>query len=137
MVCYVNGHHADEDTIMLRSLLAASAIAALALAASAPQATAQDRKPAPPPSAGAGAHPSSGYYRRAPQVRGFVQRRGGYSYGASDVANTAGDSRVQFGATNWYRNPYLDRQSRSGPFDHGFFWDSGVSPRGGNSPYQN
>jgi hypothetical protein len=121
---------------MLRSLLAASALSALALAA-APAVVAQDRKAAPPPSAGAGAHPSSVYYRRAPQVRGFVQRRGGYSYSASDVANTAGDSRVQFGSTNSHRNPYLDRQSRSGPFDHGFFWDSGVSPRGGNSPYQN
>jgi hypothetical protein len=132
---------------MLRSLLAASALTALALTLTLTLsltltlansgAMAQDRKAAPPPNAGAGAHPSSGYYRRAPQVRSFVQRRGGYSYSATDVANTADDSRVQFGSTNSYRNPYLDRQSRSGPFDHGFFWDSGVSPRGGNSPYQN
>jgi hypothetical protein len=120
----------------MRARLAVISVSAL-LASGATSVTAQERKSAPPPAATAGAHPSSGYYRRAPQVRGFVQRRGGYSYGASDVANTAGDSRVQFGSTNWYRNPYLDRQSRSGPFDHGFFWDSGVSPRGGNSPYQN
>ena len=124
---------------MLRSLLAASAVtlATLVLSTFAPAAMAQDRKAAPPPTAGAGAHQASGYYRRAPQVRGFVQRRGGYSYSSTDVANTGNDSRVQFGSTNWYRNPYLDRQSRSGPFDHGFFWDSGVSPRGGNSLYQN
>jgi hypothetical protein len=122
---------------MRQSYLSLIAVSALSIVTLSPAADAQDRKAAPPPTAGAGAHPSSGYYRRAPQVRGFVQRRGGYSYSASDVANTGSDSRVQFGSTNWYRNQYLDRQSRSGPFDHGFFWDSGVSPRGGNSPYQN
>lgn len=122
---------------MARSLLAVSAVLALGLAAGLTPASGEQRKQAPDPAAGAGGHPASRYYRRAPQVRGFVQRRGGYSYTASDIANTAGDSRFLFGPTNTYRNQYLDRQSRSGPFDHGFFWDSGVSPRGGNSPYPN
>ena len=120
---------------MLRALLPASLIGAALLIGT--PAVAQEKKPAPAATAGAGAHPASGYYRRAPQVRGFVQRRGGYSYGRDDVINTYGDSRVQFGSNNSYRSPYLDRQSRSGPFDHGFFFDSGVSPRGGNSPYPN
>ena len=120
---------------MLRALLPASLIAAVLLAAA--PAVAQDKKPAPAPTAGAGAHPSSGYYRRAPQVRGFVQRRGGYSYTREDVINTYGDSRVQFGSNNAYRNPALDRQTRSGPFDHGFFFDSATSPRGSNSSYPN
>lgn len=84
-----------------------------------------------------GGHPASGYYRKAPQVRGFVQRRGGYSYSASDVINTYSNNRALYGSTNTYRNPYLDLQTRSGPFDHGFFFDSGVLPRGGNSPYPN
>lgn len=120
---------------MLHVLIPACLIAA-ALVVSTP-AGAQEKKPTSAPAAGAGAHPASGYYRRAPQVRGFVQRRGGYSYGRNDVINTYSDSRVQFGSTNSYRSPYLDLQSRSGPFDHGFFFDSGVSARGGNSPYPN
>ncbi len=120
----------------MKCSLVVAAMATLVTLLGAGAATANDRK-TPPAAVDGGSHPASRYYRRAPQVRSFVQRRGGYSYAASDVANTAGDSRVQFGSTNAYRNPYLDRQSRSGPFDHGFFFDSGVSPRGGNSPYQN
>ena len=82
-----------------------------------------------------GGHRASSYYRKAPQVRGFVQRRGGYSYSYSDVINTYGNNRSLYGSTNTYRNPYLDLQSRSGPFDHGFFFDSGITSRGGNAPY--
>jgi hypothetical protein len=63
--------------------------------------------------------------------------RGGYSYAPSDTINTYGDSRTKYGSTNSYRDPMTDRQTRFGPFDHGFFFDSGIEPRGGNSPYQN
>jgi hypothetical protein len=84
-----------------------------------------------------GGHPASGYYRKGPQVRGYVQRKGGYSYTPGDVTNTYGQSRTIFGGANTYRAPGLDRQTTSGPFDHGFFWDSGIAPRGGNSPYLN
>jgi hypothetical protein len=83
-----------------------------------------------------GNHPRSSYYHRAPQVRGFIQRRGGYSFTRADLFNTYGDSRTS-GATNSFRDPYVDRQTSSGPFDHGFFFDSGIAPRGGNSPYPN
>ena len=69
------------------------------------------------------------------QVRGFRQRRGGYSYSANDVANTYGDSRSRYGSVNAYRDPFSDRQTTAGPFDHGWFFDSGVAPRGGDSPY--
>jgi hypothetical protein len=34
-------------------------------------------------------------------------------------------------------DPYLNRQTPGGPFDSGFFFDSGVRPNGGNSPYMN
>jgi hypothetical protein len=114
---------------MMRVLAIVAALVTIPLAAV--PAGAQDKTSAD------GAHRASAYYHRAPQVRGFVQRRGGYSYSSSDVVNTWGNGRSLFGSTNTYRNPYLDLQSRSGPFDHGFFFDSGVSPRGGNSPYQN
>lgn len=80
-------------------------------------------------------HPKAQYYRkRGPQVRGFVQRRGGYSYYSADSINTYGSSRTLYGGSFLYRDPLVDRQTRSGPFDHGFFFDSGVAPRGGDSP---
>ena len=83
-------------------------------------------------------HPKSNYYRRrSPQVRGFRKRVGGYSYTFADTINTYGDARTRFGSTNSYRDPLLGRQTTSGPFDHGFFFESGVAPRGGNSPYMN
>jgi hypothetical protein len=76
-------------------------------------------------------------YRRGPQVRGFVQRRGGYSYAAPDSINTYGDSQSRYSGYSLFRNYDFGRQSSGGPFDSDFFFDSGISPRGGNSPYQN
>ncbi len=84
-----------------------------------------------------GIHPKSPYYHRAPQVRGFLARRGGYSYSYTDTINTYGLSRSNFSGVNVYRDTTVDRQTNAGPFDHGFFFDSGMGPRGGNSPYPN
>jgi hypothetical protein len=78
-----------------------------------------------------------GNYRSGPQVRGFIARRGGYSYVYPDAINTYGDSRSRFGSASSLRDPGIDRQTNAGPFDHGFFFDSGVAPRGGSSPYMN
>jgi hypothetical protein len=113
-------------------------IATLAVVSFSGPVEAQTKKAAPQPTVSAdGAHPSSAYYRRAPEVRGFVQRRGGYSYSVGDLVNTYGSSRTLYGGNNANRDAYATGQTRSGPFDHGFFFDSGVSPRGGNSPYPN
>ena len=79
-------------------------------------------------------HRSSHSYRRGPQVRGFLLRRGGYSYAAPDSINTYGDSRAVYGGGNTY---FYNQPTQGGPFDSGFFFDSGINPRGGNSPYQN
>ena len=76
-------------------------------------------------------------YRNGPQVKGFVQRRGGYSYNYADSVNTYGDSRSIYGGASVYRDPMLDRQTNAGPFDHGFFFDSGMGGHGGDSPYMN
>lgn len=84
-----------------------------------------------------GAHRASRYYRRAPQVRGYVQRRGGYSYSSGDVINIYGSSRSPYRGAFTYRDRALDTQTPFGPFDSGFFFDSGIGPRGGNSPYPN
>jgi len=68
------------------------------------------------------------YRRRRPlQVEIYAQRRrGGYSYRVPDIIGTNGRSPP----------PYMHvRQTPSGPFDSGFFFDSGIGPRGGDSPY--
>ena len=77
-------------------------------------------------------------YRNGPQVKGYAERRGGYSYNYSDSVNTYGDSRTKSGAASVYRDPNLDRQTNAGPVDHGFFFDSGIiGGHGGDSPYMN
>lgn len=76
-------------------------------------------------------------YRKGPKVRGFVWRRGGYSYSAADSINTYGDSQSRYSGYSLFRNYDFGRQTSGGPFDSDFFFDSGISPRGGNSPYQN
>ena len=69
-------------------------------------------------------------------VRGYRGRRVGfYSYSYRDVINTYGMSRARYGSINSYRDPFVDMQTPNGPFDHGFFFDSGMLPRGGNAPY--
>jgi len=88
-------------------------------------------------SVGAARQTSSRHYRkRAVHARRFAGRRiGFYSYSYRDVINTYGMSRSLYGSINTYRDPYVDRQTPAGPFDHGFFFDSGILPRGGDSPY--
>jgi hypothetical protein len=36
-----------------------------------------------------------------------------------------------------YIDPSINKQSQGGPFDSGFFFDSGMGPNGGDSPYMN
>ena len=96
---------------------------------------------------GASTYKSSGYKtksknrryysakRRKPQVRAYVTRRGGYSFDRSDTINTTVGTRSLFGGTNVFRDRQLDSQTISGPFDHGFFFDSPIGNRGGDSPY--
>ena len=110
----------------------------LAVGMSAVSAEAADRSSSRSPEPGLTAHPKSSYYRgTGPQVRGFTARKGGYSFSWSDTINTYGDSRTRYGGTNYFRDPNIDRQSNGGPFDHGFFFDSGMGRIGGNSPYLN
>lgn len=85
---------------------------------------------------GEGAHQSSSYYRKGPRVKGYVKRRGGYSYTYEDSINTYGNSRSLYGGVNAWRDYSADRQTDFGPFDHGFFFDSATgSSYGGSAPY--
>lgn len=120
---------------MVRTLAAAALIGLAAVAAAPSSSDAGEIRRTE--AVGPGAHRASPNYRRGPQVKGYVARRGGYSYSAGDVINTYGDSRSIYGGASVYRDRFLDRQTTAGPFDHGFFFDSGIGPRGGDSPYQN
>jgi hypothetical protein len=68
-------------------------------------------------------------------VRGFLLRGGYYSYVDEDVINVYGGPRVRYGSTNTFRDFLTDRQTPGGPFDSGFFFDSGIGPRWNDSPY--
>ena len=63
--------------------------------------------------------------KRATRARRYVVMRGGYSYSKYDVIGTYGSSRAPYA--------WVD-QSPGGPFDSGFFFDSGVRPLN-NAPY--
>ncbi|HRD75787.1 MAG TPA: hypothetical protein PK264_07610 [Hyphomicrobiaceae bacterium] len=122
---------------MLKSMMAALVAAGAVTIAVAADASAHERRASRTTDSGAvlTEHPKAGTYRRGPRVKGFVARRGGYSYSWFDSINTYGSSRTVYGGTFLYRDPMMDRQTGAGPFDHGFFFDSGVGPRGGDSPY--
>lgn len=119
----------------MKRILTAVAVAAAGLAIAGTPASAGPRKAAP--QASGAEHPNSSYYRGGPQVRGYVARRGGYSYSAEDSINTYGDSRSKYGAASSLRDPSLDRQTTSGPFDHDFFFDTGNGARNSEAPYMN
>lgn len=68
--------------------------------------------------------------RTRARVRGFSRGVGGYSYSYADSLLSFDNTRILRD-----RDAYFDRQG--GPFDHGFFFDSGAHFRGGESPYLN
>src|SRR5262245_45072406 len=80
-----------------------------------------------------GARPAKVRHKRegSGRVRGHAVRGGYYSYGRRDVlANFAWVNRVF--------TPMYDLQSSAGPFDSGFFFDSGLRPHWwNNAPYPN
>ena len=93
--------------------------------------------PSPADAGGSSRYAKRAKHAKHARVKGYTARRGGYSYTVEDSINTYGDSRNVYGATQSFRDPMLDRQTNAGPFDSGFFFDSGIAPRGGNSPYMN
>ena len=74
-------------------------------------------------------------HHRGTRVKGYVRGVGGYSYSYAESVNTYGDSGSRYPSTLNFRDRGWDRQG--GPFDSGFFFDSGIGPRGGESPYMN
>ena len=68
--------------------------------------------------------------KKSGRVRGYSRGVGGYSYSYADSLLSFDNTKILRD-----RDAYFDRQA--GPFDHGFFFDSGAQARGGDSPYLN
>ena len=64
---------------------------------------------------------------RKPQVRGYAARDGS---SPEEIAR-------YFQLYGGYIDPEINKQSPGGPFDSGFFFNSGIAPNGGDSPYMN
>jgi hypothetical protein len=118
------------ETMKHRTLLAI-AVSAIALLAGSAMTFADDRPSNGPNYVTGSGTPKARYVRkRRPmevEIYSNRRRRGYYSYSAADVVST----------TRRTPAPYLDvRQSPGGPFDSGFYFDSGLSGHyGAQSPY--
>ncbi len=76
--------------------------------------------------------------KRAMRARGFYYGGGFYSYRDRDVVSSWAWSRSLFISRSHFRTPLTGLQSPAGPFDSGFFFDSGLRPhRWNNAPYPN
>ena len=84
--------------------------------------------PITPAGAGEGA-----YSKPGPRVKGYTPH---YWHGNAcfDLADPDERYLCQFAG---FIDPQLDKQTPGGPFDSGFFFDSGMGQNGGNSPYMN
>jgi hypothetical protein len=65
-----------------------------------------------------------------------ARRSQGRQYAVEQGASPAEIARY-FALYGGYIDPYINRQSPGGPFDSGFFFDSGIRGNGGDSPYMN
>lgn len=78
---------------------------------------------------------SASKWKRGPRVKGYYYRGGYYSYVDADVVDTRAWARSLFISKNPLRTPLSEQQSPAGPFDSGYFFDSGIGPRFNDSPY--
>jgi hypothetical protein len=51
--------------------------------------------------------------------------------------STAAEIARYFQLYGGFIDPTINKQTQAGPFDSGFFFDSGMGPNGGDSPYLN
>jgi hypothetical protein len=73
--------------------------------------------------------------KRAVRVKGYYYRGGYYSYMDADAIDTRAWARSLFISKSPFRTPLSEQQTESGPFDSGYFFDSGMGPRFNDSPY--
>ncbi|KAB2940638.1 MAG: hypothetical protein K8F92_17740 [Hyphomicrobium sp.] len=70
------------------------------------------------------------------QKKKAARRQKGRAY-AVEQGSTPEEIARYFALYGGYIDPYINKQSPGGPFDSGFFFDSGIGPNGGDSPYMN
>jgi hypothetical protein len=81
--------------------------------------------------------PGTGW-KRAARMRGYYYGGGYYSYTDREVVSSWAWARSLFISRSYFRTPLTSQQSPGGPFDSGFFFDSGLSPHWwNNAPYPN
>jgi hypothetical protein len=66
------------------------------------------------------------------KTRRYSNRQGTVEQGSSPA-----EIARYFQLYGGFIDPYINKQSPGGPFDSGFFFDSGIGPNGGDSPYMN
>ena len=86
---------------------------------------------------GAGDYVAPGAYAdEAPKKKTARRSKGGRAY-AVERGSSPEEIARYFALYGGYIDPYINKQSPGGPFDSGFFFDSGIGPNGGDSPYMN
>jgi len=70
--------------------------------------------------------------KRSPQVRGYAHHWSGDV--CFDIPDPDERYLCQFAG---FIDPQIDKQTPAGPFDSGFWFDSGMGRNGGDSPYLN
>jgi hypothetical protein len=65
------------------------------------------------------------------------RRRARHARRRPPQGSTAEEIARYFQLYGGFIDPAINKQSQGGPFDSGFFFDSGIGPNGGDSPYMN
>ncbi len=85
---------------------------------------------------GAGDYVAPGAYAGEGVQKKSARRSKSRAYALEQGASPAEIARY-FALYGGYIDPRINKQSPGGPFDSGFFFDSGIGRNGGDSPYMN
>jgi len=81
-------------------------------------------------------HVAPGAYAGEHKKKGAKSRRRAHRRQAPS-GSTPEEIARYFQLYGGYIDPTINKQSQAGPFDSGFFFDSGIRANGGDSPYMN
>lgn len=76
------------------------------------------------------------YAQQAPHKKKVRKYKNGRAYAVEQGSSPAEIARY-FQLYGGFIDPSINKQSQGGPFDSGFFFDSGIGRNGGDSPYLN
>jgi hypothetical protein len=78
---------------------------------------------------------AAGEYQAKPKAHRHARRH--VRRGTVRQGSTPEEIAKYFQLYGGFLDPAINKQSQGGPFDSGFFFDSGIGPNGGDSPYMN